>query len=143
MSICDEIRGVRTAGVVRCGFSQGGSSLNQLAAEFGLSSASECYHEIDANAARRLAFLILTQDLAYNAALVDPALASSLVDQFFAAFGSRDVHYFTNGTFHEAPGEKATFSGVTWQPATAATFDTGVLIIGPVASGTLWVEDED
>jgi hypothetical protein len=143
MSICADIKAARDAGVVRCGFSRGGASLGELAGEFSLSTDASCYHEISADAARRLAFLILTQDMAFNAAIVAPALAKSLVDRFFASFGDADVHFFTNGTFHEAPGERVTYSGATWQPATGATFDTGVLVVGPVASGALWVEEED
>jgi hypothetical protein len=142
MSICAEIKAARDAGVVRCGFSRGGASLGELAGELGLSPDAGCYREISADAARRLAFLILTQDLAYNVAMVAPALATSLVDRFFAAFDGADVHYFTNGSFHEAPGDRLACSGASWQPATAATFDTGVLVVGPVASGALWVEDE-
>ncbi len=81
--------------------------------------------------------------MACNSAIVAPALAEALVHRFFAAFGDADLRFFTNGTFHEAPGERLTYSGVSWQPATEATFDTGVLVLGPVASGALWVEDED
>lgn len=143
MDICEEIQTARSAGFVRCCIAPGVATLEQLAADSGLSTGSQLYHEIRADAARRLAFLILTKDLAYDCVVVAPALADSLLERFFAVFGSHDVRYFTNGTFHEAPAENPTHSGVTWQPATAATFDTGILIVGPIASGVLWVEDED
>ena len=143
MNLCDEIRAARCAGLVRCSISPGSRTLGQLTAESGLSPDRQIYHEISAADARQLAYLILVQDLAYGTALVDPALANSLLDRFFAAFGSRDVQFFTNGTFHLVPESKAPCNGVTWQPATSATFDTGVLILGPIASGVLWVEDED
>jgi hypothetical protein len=31
----------------------------------------------------------------------------------------------------------------SWTPATAATFDMGVLVIGAAKVGCLWVEEED
>jgi hypothetical protein len=31
----------------------------------------------------------------------------------------------------------------SWMPATHATFDMGVLVIGATRVGCLWVEDED
>jgi len=141
MDICAEIKASRTAGVVRCAYFRGGATLVEVAGEFGLSTDANCYHEIGADAARWLAYLVLIQDLAYNAAIVAPALATSLVDRFFSAFSGPGHRFFTNGTFHEAVGERLTNSG--WCPATAATFDTGVMVVGPVASGILWVEDED
>jgi hypothetical protein len=76
--------------------------------------------------------------LAYNAEIMPAARAVEFAEQFFAQFGADGVQYYTNGTFHEQIG-----SGAEWNPVTAATFDTGVLVIGPWRSGCLWVEDED
>jgi hypothetical protein len=52
--------------------------------------------------------------------------AEQLTERFFAQFGA-GARFVTNN----------------WCPATDATFDGGVLVIGPQRSGCLWVEDED
>ena len=113
----------------------------ELAREFGLADDPSNYKEIDAAAAWRLIQLILHQDLAYNAEVMPAGRAAELANQFLVQFSTDGVRFFTNGTFHEARG--VTWSGVNWNPVTAATFDTGVLVIGSRVSGCLWVEDED
>lgn len=142
MNVAEEIKAARSCGVVRCGIASGCPSLEVLAAEFGLSTDTACYHEISAAAALRLALLILTKDLAYGADILQPPLANSLAERFFAEFGAVGVRCFTNGNFGETRWP-ATSASAAWHPATSATFDTGLLILGPVASGVLWVEDED
>ncbi len=130
--------------MVHCGLSSKPSpSLPELAREFALADDPGNYREIDSTAARRLMQMLLHQDLAYNAEILPMDRASELVAAFLAQFGVEGVQFFTNGTFHEALGPKSTFHGASWNPATAATFDTGVLILGPRCSGCLWVEDED
>lgn len=71
------------------------------------------------------------------------SLVGRLVDEFLAAFANADVYYYSNGNFYEAPVETGRLAGVTWNPATSATIDTGILILGPAASGVLWAEAED
>ncbi len=71
--------------------------------------------------------------------LMSAARAAELADQF----GTGGVRFFTNGTFHEPPEAQRIRSGASWTPVTPATFDTGVLVMGPRCSGCLWVEDED
>ncbi len=138
MDVVAEIRIARRFGVTHCGVSARPSpALAELAAEFGLASDPGSYSEIDAAAARRLAELVLSEDLAYNAAIRPADRAADLAGRFLAQFGTEGVRYYTNGTFHESHG------GAGWEPVTAATFDTGVLVIGPRGSGCLWVEDED
>ena len=144
MEVAEEIIAGRDCGVVHCGLSsRAAPSVSELAAEFGLASDPSYYKEIDAESARRLARLVLNQDMAYNAEVIAAHRAAELADRFLAQFGSDGVRYYTNGTFHEARGPKLTWSGASWDPVTAATFDTGVLVIGPRGAGCLWVEDED
>ena len=144
MNISDEIIAARKCGVVHYGLSSLGSpSISELAAEFGLASDAACYTEIDSSAARRLVRMILNQDLAYNYEIIPNDRAAELADRFLDQFGIEGVKFYSNGNFHEARRSKVTQSGTSWNPATDATFDTGVLICGPMVSGCLWVEDED
>jgi hypothetical protein len=144
MSVADEIIAARDCGVVHCGLSSKTSpSVSDLAAEFGLAGDPTHYKEIDGNSARRLARLVLNQDMAYNSEIIPADRAAELADRFLAQFGTDGVRYYTNGTFHEARGTGLTWSGAGWDPVTAATFDTGILVIGSRCSGCLWVEDED
>jgi hypothetical protein len=66
-----------------------------------------------------------------------------LADRFLASFGTDGVHYFTNADFGARADPAFTLSSFGWNPVTAATFDTGVLVVGPRRCGCLWVEDED
>lgn len=144
MDVVDEILAVRDCGVVHCGVSSHPSlSLAELATEFGLATDLASYKEIDAESARWLAELVLNQDMAYNSEIIPAVRAAELAGRFLAQFGTEGVRYYTNGTFHEGRGQKLTWSGASWDPVTAATFDTGVLILGSRCSGCLWVEDED
>ena len=52
--------------------------------------------------------------------------AEQLTDRFFGLFGD-GLRFFTNN----------------WCPATDATFDEGILVLGAKSCGCLWVEDED
>lgn len=126
----------------RCGYSAGGAGAG-LAAEFGLASDPDCYREIDAATARRLIELVLRQDLAYLTELIPLTRAVDLADRFLAPFGTDGVRFFTNAMFDEKAEPMFTLSSFGWNPVTAATFDTGVLVVGPQRCGCLWVEDED
>lgn len=145
MDVVAEILAERRYGFVHCGVSGISSpTLAELATEFSLDPGTSNYDEIDAPAANRLCELILHQDLAYNMEMMPAPRASELARRFLALFGTDGVRFFTNGTFHESPqGPRLTYSQVSWHSVTSATFDTGVLILGPRLSGCLWVEDED
>jgi hypothetical protein len=144
MGVADEIQSAREYGVVHCGLSSHASpSVPDLAAEFGLSRDPSVYRQIDAVAARRLVQLILNQHMAYNVEIIPLPRAVELADRFLDQFGTDGVRFYTNGTFHEARGPRLRWSGASWNPATEATLDTGVLVVGPKCSGCLWVEDED
>lgn len=144
MNIADEIIAARDCGVVHCGLSSHTSpSLSELASEFGLAPDPANYREIDAASARWLVESVLNQDMAYGAEVIPSGRARELADTFLSQFSRQQVRFFTNGSFHERRGTKLVWSGAAWNPVTKATFDTGVLILGPQSSGCLWVEDED
>jgi hypothetical protein len=136
-ALADDIIAARHYGRTRCGIASHFSpSLRELAGEFGLSDDLAIYDEINFAAALRVVQLILHEDLAFSQEMMPMYHAVELAQRFLAYFGSEGTRYFTNGTYHEKPP-------VCLSPATTATFDTGVLIIGPKSSGCVWVEDED
>ena len=144
MTIADELVGARTSGVVRCGFSTlECPGLEALAAEFGLQADASRYKEIGGDAACRLVFLALHQDLAYCTKIMPAEQAVHLAEHFVDAFDHEDTRFYTNGNLHQGPDDKVTWSGAAWNPMTEATFDTGILVLGPLTSGVFWVEDED
>lgn len=141
MDICTQIRAARDCGVVHCAYVRGSLSLVELAERSGLAATSETYREIPAATARWLAVRILTHDLAYQCELVTPEIAERLVDAYFAAFAAPGHRYFTNLQGDRSNPDRSWLDN--WAPATRATFDAGVLILGPKLAGILWVEDED
>lgn len=143
--VTEEILAARTWGVVRCGLSsQPAPTVSELAREFGLRDAQECYKEICEPDALRLVRRVLHRDLAYDAEIMPEARAAELGERFLAQFGA-GARFFTNGTFYEERRRlsRSVWSGPSWEPVTEATFDTGVLVIGPKGAGCVWVEDED
>jgi hypothetical protein len=147
VDIAKAIIDARDSGHVRCGFStRVAPSVVELAREFALRDDASIYHEIAEADARTLVRVALRRDLAYGAELMAEGRAATLADDFIAAFGGTGVRYFSNGSWHLPPvvaSDGRSGHGPGWTPATAATFDTGVLVIGPARSGCFWVEDED
>jgi hypothetical protein len=132
-----EIIGARASGVVHCGFSwKNFSSIADLGIEFDLLDKPETYREIDREKAKALVTLILKKDLAYDRQIMPEERATALVERFFSHFEDEGCRYYDNGMINDG------LIG-SWNRATEANFDTGVLIIGPKLSGCLWVEDED
>jgi hypothetical protein len=103
---------------------------------FGLSTDLLCYHEIGGSTARAIAVHVLNRDLAYHTEVMPTDDAIELVSLFFELYCGPSGRFFSNGDFSQKPA-------ASWMPATEATFDTGVLIVGSARSGCLWVEDED
>ena len=140
--IVAELRTLRTAGHVRGGaMDQGFETPEAAARAFGLAGEPGLYGEIDASQAVSLLQRVIHRDLAYGVELVSPARAQGLAIAFVQAAGGHGARYFTNGTLGTANASAA--QGVSWSPATDATFDTGILVIMPQRSACLWFEDED
>ena len=145
MDVVNDIIAARVFGAVRCGLSSLRSpDVSELAREFGLRDDASCYKEIDEAAARHLITSVLQRDLAYNAEVMPESTAAELTDRFMAQFGP-GTRFFSNGNWHLPPVVRpdGVVHGASWDAVTSATFDTGVLAIGPQCSGCLWVEDED
>ena len=146
MGVAEDIIAARIYGVVRCGLSAQATppTIPDLAGEFGLADQPSFYREIEETAARYLIRTVLHRDMAYNAEVMPAALAVELADRFLAQFGP-GTRYFSNGSWHLPPVVRpdGVVCGPSWDPVTPATFDTGVLAIGPERSGCLWIEDED
>ena len=127
MAVTEDILAARRYGVVHCGVSSRPSpTLDELAREFGLRDDPVAYREIDESAARESVKRLLHRDQAYDAEMMPEPEAARLTEAFFAQFGS-GARFFTNN----------------WCPATDATFDEGVLVLGAQRCGCFWVEDED
>jgi hypothetical protein len=127
MGIIEDIQRLRHYGVVRCGLvSDYFPDVVSLVSRFGLRPDAACYCEIDVSKARLLIAEVLQRDQAYGVEVMPAHQANQLTERFLDQFDAQ-AQYFTN-------------KGC---PATNATFDTGVVVIGSELSGCLWVEDED
>ena len=67
--------------------------------------------------------------------------AEELASEFMQRFGHQACRFFTNGEFKQDAGAGLVLD--RWDPATTATFDTGVLVLGLQESACVWVADED
>jgi hypothetical protein len=56
-------------------------------------------------------------------------------------FSDPGIRFLTNARFRQ--GAAAALVMSHWDPATASTFDTGVLMLGTGESGCVWVAEED
>jgi len=135
----EAIRTERARGRVICGTAKADAA-SVLAAAFGLSSEPGRYREIDEALARGILVGILHRDLAYGARIMSLARAEALAGEVIQTFGRRGSRYFTNGEFKQDAGAGLVLS--KWDPATKATFDTGILIVGPGEAACIWVEEE-
>jgi hypothetical protein len=140
MDVFDAIRKERTAGKLFCGATKDAKSVVALATAFGLKGDASLYHQIDADLARAVLVAILHRDLAYGNRLLSLARAEELAGQVMERFTTPGVRFLTNGQFKQ--GAAATVLS-HWDPATDATFDTGVLMLGTAESGCVWVAEED
>ncbi|KRF00863.1 hypothetical protein ASG88_10615 [Nocardioides sp. Soil777] len=116
--------------------SRGITSFDDASRAVGLRPLSDSWVVVDAERAARIITGLLHRDLAYNAEIMPLLPAQALAAEFVSAFGPH-VQCATNteGLPHESP--KA------WAPATDATFDSGVAILGDSVAGIYWVADED
>ena len=136
--ICDRIRRARRIGNTRCGVVEGRMSVAEVARAFGLADDGAIYRTIGSVEANAIATHLLHVDLAYGSEMMSVSDAAELWRQFMALFAGQNAGLFTNV---EAGFDSwATYS---FAPATAATFNMGILVVGTTTAGCLWVEDED
>ncbi|MGE0785688.1 MAG: hypothetical protein AB7S26_08370 [Sandaracinaceae bacterium] len=137
-----ELRDRRVCGVVHAGV-VAASDLPTVAAAFGLAPDVATYRAIDPEEARRVLIRTLHRDLAYDAEIMPMVDARRLASEVLRVMP--DGQLWTNGSY----GSPATVLtnrvtvGPSWNPATSATFDAGVIVVGSVLSACVWVEDED
>lgn len=137
MDICKQIDHLRDCGYVNCGIIDESMTLKKLALRFELFFEPNIYKEISRKQAAALLRKILHRDLAYNSKIISQAKAENLATRFLDCFDKQSAKYYTNGDFYEINPKRG------WNPATNATFDTGILVISKSKAGCLWVEDED
>src|SRR5262249_14160352 len=109
-------------------------------AAFGLKGDASLYHQVDAEMARAILVGILHRDLAYGNRLLSLARAEDLAGQVMQRFTGSGTRFLTNGQFK--PGAGVGLVLWRWDPATASTFDTGLLVLGTTESGCVWVAEE-
>jgi hypothetical protein len=113
-------------------------SVAEVARAFGLADDGAIYRSIDSVEANAIATHVLHADLAYGSEIMSVSDAADLWRQFVALFDGQNVGFVTN-----VGPESGSWTTFSWTPATPATFDMGVLVVGATKAGCLWVEDED
>lgn len=128
MAVHDRIAAARDCGRVTCA-PRAATDLEGVARGSGLSTDAGTYREIDRAAAEARMIDLLQYDLAYRTEIMAPALAADLTREFLDSVpGAR---FYSNGTQGD------------FRPATRATFDGGVILVGDGGSACFWIEDED
>jgi hypothetical protein len=101
----------------------------------GLIGNRSGYSAVSAAEAVRIIATALQADFAYRHKLRSEAqaarMAADVFDQVFAGCST----FYSNGSLG--------LGGSQWSPATEATFDTGVLGVGPERCSCVWFLDED
>jgi len=125
--------------------SQTFTDIDHAAREFGLRPLGDKWRSVDRDTAVRVLFALLIADMAFSTPRMSEEEARTVCDEFLSQFGA-DSRFFTNGNWEDgwtkSEGKGASF-GPLWAPATDATFDGGVIVLGQSSSGVLWLEDED
>lgn len=111
--------------------------LDAVAVAVGLQPLDRAWVQVDADKAEQILAAILHRDLAYKVELMPEHTARWLASTFLRGFDRHRSQFATNSEDmpHEMPW--------SWTPATDATFDAGIVILGEAASGIYWVADED
>ena len=166
---CRKVKQTRDVGIVRCninelipaldGFVNGGLQsqfnvdLTTLVDNFikteGLIPLKNSWFEVNEETATWVLECILSQDLAYNAPLPSKDKARYFTRQLITLVKSSNagerIRFFTNGKAVPGPAMyDLTMRHMNgWNPATEATFDSGVVIVSRNRIGMIWVADED
>lgn len=104
----------------------------EIARAFGLVDDSTAYRSIESMEATAIATRILSTGLAHDSKIMSASRAADLWQQFTVLFDG-DVEFASN----------TDALANSWTPATRATFDMGVLVIGASKAGCLWIDEED
>ena len=110
------------------------ASFDDLATEADLHRIGSEWREVDRDRAAEVLTHVLHREMSYQVEVMPLNRANSLAQALIAHCGGR-ARFATNT--EDMPGRSV------WFPATDATFDCGLLIIGDHARAVYWVEDED
>lgn len=144
MSIVNDIKNKRTAGIVRCGYVAQASSLLEVVSFFSLSTDLSIYRKITKTEAIKILIRILHKDMAYDSEIMPAHAAAELCASFLQDFADESTAFFTNIDYSaEGKAGNNTWVGPNWKPVTTATFDAGVIAVSELQSACLWIEDED
>ncbi len=136
----EAIRKERKTGQVYCGTTKDVKGVPALAEAVGLKGDASLYHQVDAEMAREILVAVLHRDLAHGNRHLSLARAEALAGQVMERFTDPGIRYLTNAKFKQVAGALVLSH---WDPATTATFDTGVLFLGTGESGCVWVSEEE
>lgn len=114
------------------------ATFDQVASAAGLHPLGERWCVIDAEKAVRVVASVLHRDLAYGAELLPLSQALRLAEELVSYCGGNAARFATNT---QGEPDAGFWSG--WNPATEATLDGGILVLGRLARAVYWVEDED
>jgi hypothetical protein len=103
----------------------------------GLEPLGRAWVEVNAQRAESVLAALLHKDLAYKSEVMREHTARWLASEFLRGFGRYGSRFATNSS--DMPDQMPW----SWTPATDATFDSGVVVIGEAGSGIYWVADED
>ena len=144
MSVVNEIKNKRTAGVTRCGYLAQAGPLSEVVNFFSLSADPANYRQVAKAEAIEILTRILHKDMAYDSEIMPRQIAAELSASFLQDFADDSTVFFTNIDYsREGEISQDTRIGPSWNPVTNATFDAGVIAISETRSACLWVEDED
>ena len=133
--ILNEIKDERDCGNVISGIKalDVESGIGEIAALFGLEKADDTYEEILSEEASSILAERLHQDMAYDAEIIAPEKARNLTERLMKLVDVKKARFYTNRRFGLS----------SWNPATDATFDNGILIVDNQTVTCIWFEDED
>lgn len=143
-TVFEEILAERQCGTVHCG-TTASADLESVARAFGLKTDQALYREIERDVARTLIRDLLHRDLAYSCEVIPLERGAALAEAFLMEAAKDGCRYFTNVMMFPAPtaSDSGGKPGWSWNPATEATFDMGVLVVAERGSACFWVEEED
>jgi hypothetical protein len=138
LEICREIFDARDRGVVHCHLIETELlTLKELVQPFDLLFSSQTYREIESKQAKKVIELVLQYDLAYGEELMSSTEVEAFTSWFLSYFADQEAKYYTNGGWYEEPPKRS------WTPATTATFDAEILVVGRSRAACLWLENEE
>jgi hypothetical protein len=115
--------------------------IDEFVAKHGMTGIGREWEEVVRSVAVRHLTRILHKDLAYDVTIVPLDRAAELAERFIKLLG--EACYFTNTVPADRLDDILWAGAMGWTPLTRATFDSGIVAVGPANIGIIWIEDED